>query len=72
MGRPVRRLSPMTPPPPGCRCEALPSSSFVSSNSPRPMSWEDPVPPVLSYWKGLGLIALGLVTSSAILYFLVS
>lgn len=61
----------MTPLPPGCRCEALPSS-FVSSNPPRPMSWEDPVPPVLSYWKGLGLITLTLLASSVILYFLVS
>ena len=36
------------------------------------MSWEDPVPPILSYGKGLGLIALTLVLASALLYLLIA
>ncbi len=36
------------------------------------MSWEDPQPPVLPYWKGMALLALMPLAAGGLLYLLLA
>lgn len=36
------------------------------------MSWTDPEPPILGYWRGLGILSGAMLLAAALLYLLLA